>query len=355
MTRQSPQRRENAAVLSGWHRAAANDNVSRRYAANGNLSSDGTRTYTFDAADRLKTITQGATTVTFQYDGLGRRLKQTVGATETRHLWCGAAICQQRSASDTAEKRFYSEGEYVHTGTKKYLTLTDHLGSVRDVIDITGTPTLVGSFDYRPYGEVARSWGTVTTGYTYAGLFAQTNTGLLLSTTRAYDPTNGHWLNRDPKREAAAGENQFAYTLGNPIKWNDPRGTDVIIGVHINPIGKYPHSIIVITYPGSDVIIGRQVFGDGFEGGEYASPPYSGFWDPGKITVLDRIVTDQAGNDIALNYLKSLHGTREPYKLRESDCNTHAPKTWSEIIRRLTDYIDNKIAPIKMIPVDSLQ
>ena len=29
---------------------------------------------------------------------------------------------------------------------------------MRDVIDITGTPTLVGSFDYRPYGVVARSW-----------------------------------------------------------------------------------------------------------------------------------------------------------------------------------------------------
>jgi len=197
--------------------------VAYTYDANGNLSSDGTRTYTFDAADRLKTITQGATTVTFAYDGLGRRLKQTVGATETRYLWCGIAICQQRTGSDTAEKRFYSEGEYVHTGTKKYLALTDHLGSVRDVIDITGTPTLVGSFDYRPYGAVARSWGTVTTGYTYAGLFAQTNTGLPLSTTRAYNPANGKWLNVDPKRESG-GVNLYGYTNGSPMMETDPLG-----------------------------------------------------------------------------------------------------------------------------------
>ena len=90
------------------------------------------------------------------------------------------------------------------------------VGSVRDVIDITGTPTLVGSFDYRPYGEVARSWGTVTTGYTYAGLFAQTNTGLLLSTTRAYNPANGKWLNVDPIRETG-GVNLFGYVDGNPM------------------------------------------------------------------------------------------------------------------------------------------
>jgi RHS repeat-associated protein len=214
-----------AGTYNGLNQIATFNAQTYTYDANGNLSADGTRTYTFDAADRLKTITQGATTVTFAYDGLGRRLKQTVGATETRYLWCGAAICQQRSGSDTAEKRFYAEGEYVHTGTKKYLTLADHLGSVRDVIDITGTPTLVGSFDYRPYGAVARSWGTVTTGYTYAGLFAQTNTSLLLSTTRAYNPANGRWLNIDPKREKG-GVNLYGYTNGSPILLFDPLGME---------------------------------------------------------------------------------------------------------------------------------
>ena len=55
---------------------------------------------------------------------------------------------------------------------------------------------------YTPYGAVARSWGTVTPGYTYAGLFAHTQTGLLLSATRAYDPAKGKWLNKDPDTRA---------------------------------------------------------------------------------------------------------------------------------------------------------
>ncbi len=223
MSVQRQRRHDNIEDRSCRYSTAENDHVPRCRATNSNLSSDGTRTYTFDAADRLKTITQGATTVTFAYDGLGRRLKQTVGATETRYLWCGTTICQIRSAADAWTHRLYPEGEYRATGTKKYLYLTDHLGSVRDVIDITGTPTLVGSFDYRPYGEVARSWGTVTTGYTYAGLFAQTNTGLLLSTTRAYNPANGKWLNVDPIREAG-GVNLTGYVGGSPMMGVDPMG-----------------------------------------------------------------------------------------------------------------------------------
>ena len=121
------------------------------------------------------------------------------------------------------QKRFFAEGEYVLTGTKKYLTLTDHLGSVRDLIDITSTPTFVGSFDYTPYGAVARSWGTVTPGYTYAGLFAHPSTGLLLSATRAYDPAKGRWINKDPIR-VLGGINLYGYVGGSPMLAIDPQG-----------------------------------------------------------------------------------------------------------------------------------
>ncbi len=216
--------------ITAWNAAT------HTYDNNGNLTGDGTRTYTYDAADRLKTVTQGGTTTTFAYDGLGRRLKQTVGSTETRYLWCGAAICQQRSNTDVVQKRFFAEGEYVLTGTKKYLSLTDHLGSVRDLIDITGTPTLVGSFDYTPYGAVARSWGTVTPGYTYAGLFAHTSTGLLLSATRAYDPAKGRFLNRDMIPDWGYG-----YGFASPMMFNDP------LGLAPNPLE------LTCIYPGQPV------------------------------------------------------------------------------------------------------
>ncbi len=48
----------------------------RTYDANGNLLSDGARTYTYDAENRLASVTSGSTTVQFAYDADGKRIKK---------------------------------------------------------------------------------------------------------------------------------------------------------------------------------------------------------------------------------------------------------------------------------------
>jgi YD repeat-containing protein len=54
--------------------------VTPTYDANGNLTSDGTYTYGYDAENRLTGITQGMTTIaTYAYDAQGRRKSKTVG------------------------------------------------------------------------------------------------------------------------------------------------------------------------------------------------------------------------------------------------------------------------------------
>ncbi|HLE30132.1 MAG TPA: hypothetical protein VI793_18555, partial [Anaerolineales bacterium] len=53
--------------------------------ANGNLLNDGVYTYTYDAANRLITTTQGASTYGFRYNGLGDRLKQTANSAVTTY------------------------------------------------------------------------------------------------------------------------------------------------------------------------------------------------------------------------------------------------------------------------------
>lgn len=197
--------------------------TSYTYDANGNLTNDGVRTYTYDAADRLLTVTQGSAVTTYGYDGLGRRVKRTYAngtSTESRYLWCGAAICQTRDATDTVTAKLFAEGEYRPSGTKKYLYLTDHLGSVRDVVDITGTPTLVAAFDYTPYGAVARSYGSVVPLYQWASLTADPYTGLYLSATRAYSPVLGRWVSAD----SLVAANLYSYINDEPIGETDVLG-----------------------------------------------------------------------------------------------------------------------------------
>src|SRR5699024_7939019 len=73
--------------------------ASYRYDANGNLLDDGQRAYTWDAADRLLSITDKTTghVSTFAYDGFSRRIRETEtdadGTTTTIvNLWCGKRL-----------------------------------------------------------------------------------------------------------------------------------------------------------------------------------------------------------------------------------------------------------------------
>jgi YD repeat-containing protein len=52
--------------------------VSYTWDANGNLLSDGTSTYSYDHANRLKRVVQGSNTYTYAYDGRGNRVSQGV-------------------------------------------------------------------------------------------------------------------------------------------------------------------------------------------------------------------------------------------------------------------------------------
>ena len=199
------------------------------YDANGNtLSGDGTRTYKYDAEDRLLEIDYTGTSnkTVFTYNGVGQRrvTAETVGGTTTttRYLWCDSSICQTRDGSDNVLRRDLAEGEYnVSTGQKLIYT-TDQLGSVRDVLDGT-TGNLIQSYDYSPYGAVARSNGSTQTDYSYGGLFYHQASGLNFAKYRVLDGVTGRWINRDPIREAA-GPNLYAYVGANPLNEIDPSG-----------------------------------------------------------------------------------------------------------------------------------
>ncbi|MBS0219680.1 MAG: hypothetical protein JSR91_02965 [Proteobacteria bacterium] len=88
----------------------------------GNLTSDGQRTYTWDAENRLVGITypgvSGKATA-FTYDGLGQRVSIAStppgggSATTTSYLWCSSDICQARDAGNTTIRGYYDEGEVV--------------------------------------------------------------------------------------------------------------------------------------------------------------------------------------------------------------------------------------------------
>jgi RHS repeat-associated protein len=185
----------------------------------GNLLSDGTRTYTWDAENRLLSVTVNATKLTsaFAYDALGRRVAITDGGTTTRYRWCGERICAARTPAGAITARYFSQGEINGTTSRYYAT--DHLGSVRALMDNTGSAK--GTAIYHAYGKPTFT-GEIPT-FAYAGMFYHGASGLYLTQYRAYDASVGRWISRDPVGELG-GMNIYAYALDDPIALRDPSG-----------------------------------------------------------------------------------------------------------------------------------
>src|SRR5207249_12131102 len=85
------------------------------YDANGNLTSDGTRTLEWDPLNRLTAVTSGTHRSEFTYNGLSQRVKivekDNGNVTSTKQfVWCpgGAQPCEERDASNNVTKCYYA-------------------------------------------------------------------------------------------------------------------------------------------------------------------------------------------------------------------------------------------------------
>jgi RHS repeat-associated protein len=196
--------------------------------ANGNLTqeADGSGnvlvSYTYDAANRLVSVTQGGTTTGYAYDGWGRRVRESSNGTVVKQWVWGDGDTQpseERDASNNVTKRFYGMGEQI--GGANYYYTRDHLGSVREMTNSAGS--LVARYDYDPFGRRTLVSGTDLADFGFTDFYYDQASGLDLTWFRAYDASLGRWLTRDPIGENG-GINIYAYVLNNPVNGADPQG-----------------------------------------------------------------------------------------------------------------------------------
>ena len=185
-----------------------------------------TNSYQWDAANRLVSINGPSNQSLFTYDGLGKRVQiieitNGVAYTTNKYLWTGLRLSEQRTTIGIVAKRFFGQGEQI-SGTNYYFT-RDHLGSIREMVD--GSGTIQGRYSYDPYGRRTKVSGNLDADFGYTGDYYHTVSGLCLTFLRAYDPDLGRWLSRDPIAESG-GLNLYDYVLNNPVNWLDPYGTD---------------------------------------------------------------------------------------------------------------------------------
>jgi YD repeat-containing protein len=162
---------------------------------NGNLRDDGVSTYTYDHANRLASVNEPPLTASFEYNGLGDRLQQTVNGQTTNYTLDLAGGLTQVLA-DGARTYLYGAGRIAQfTGENAEYFLGDALGSVRQLTDENGD--LILARGYEPYGEVLEAGGEASSSYGFTGEWTDSYIKLLYLRSRWYSPQIGRFTTRD--------------------------------------------------------------------------------------------------------------------------------------------------------------
>jgi RHS repeat-associated protein len=126
--------------------------------------------------------------------------------------------------NDGTNAYVYGLGRIAQVNTSTEYFLGDALGSVRQLVDSSGTVTLAKS--YTPYGEVRSTAGSGTSPFAYTGEMVDAS-GLTYLRARYYASGTGRFISRDTWNGNAnmpMSFNRWNYGYGNPVNRIDPSG-----------------------------------------------------------------------------------------------------------------------------------
>jgi len=179
--------------------------------------------------------TNGVGTVSFGYDGVGRRVRKTVGATTTRSIYdrdnLVAEVDGAAPSTPLAEYTYYPGIDRPHSLRRRmrsdsvFYYAQDFPGNVVGLVN--GVQSLVAQYKYKPWGvDSGSAPGTVPNPFRFAARQLDTETGLYYMRARYYDPALGRFVSEDPLG-LAAGINPYAYAGNSPVNSRDPSGEGV--------------------------------------------------------------------------------------------------------------------------------
>ncbi len=201
------------------------------YDANGNLTSDGQNTYTWDARNHLSAISGGSFSFAYAYDALDRRVSKNVAGTTTEFVYDGLNPVQElQSGSASANLLTGLNLDELFQRTDSAgarALLTDALGSTWGLADSSGT--VQSEYSYQPFGSVTPSGATSTNPYLYTGREDDGGAGpfdgdLYYNRARYYSPLLQRFMSQDPIGFAGGDTNLYGYVWNNPTGFIDPRG-----------------------------------------------------------------------------------------------------------------------------------
>ncbi len=186
--------------------------------------------YVYDAMGNLREVTlPNGDVIEYLVDGQGRRVgKLYNGVLGRAWLWRGQLqpVAELDGAGDVVARYVYAEGanvpELMVTPTATYRFVQDHLGSVREVVDVA-TNTVVQQREYDAWGRVLVDTSPGFQPFGFAGGLHDPQTGLVRFGARDYEAAAGRWSAKDPLG-LTAGANLASYCFEDPQNCRDASG-----------------------------------------------------------------------------------------------------------------------------------
>ncbi len=223
------------------------------YDANGNTTVSGSRTFTYDFANRLKSMNGGA--VTLVYDGDDNRVAKTVGGATTRYLVDDlnptgyAQVVEELIVGAVTRTYTYglqriNENQVVGNSWTPSFYGYDGFGSVRQLTNSTGAVT--DTYDYDAWGNAVNTAGSSPNDYLYRGEQYDPDLRLYYLRARYLNPLSGRFLTRDPeagRTKVPATLHRYLYAAADPVNRMDPRGRDTFEYTETMEIGFSEHGL----------------------------------------------------------------------------------------------------------------
>ena len=221
--------------------------INPAYDTDGNMTQCGDWTYTYDAANRLKTVSSnGVLIVTNYYDAKSRRVKKVAQNATTTFFYDGWNLIEEHIsyANGLSSTIHYYWGKDLFGSLQGaggvggllclaadgaiYVPCYDNNGNITRYLDTNGNT--VASYAYDAFGRTVAATGPLADVFPhrFSTKYFDPETGLYYYGYRYYLPTLMRWLNRDPIEEKG-GLNLYAFCDNNAVLKLDAIGLKCMI------------------------------------------------------------------------------------------------------------------------------
>jgi RHS repeat-associated protein len=163
-------------------------------------------------------------TVSYIYDGLGRRVAKNIDGVITKYIYDQEDILLETDDNDNILARYthgpgIDEPISMERNGSNYYYVADGLGSIVKLVDAAGAT--VNNYVYDSFGNMLEKTEGVANPYTYTAREYDAESGLYYYRFRYYDTETGRFLSEDP---LMSGPNAYAYVGNSPLNFVDPLG-----------------------------------------------------------------------------------------------------------------------------------